>query len=115
MVIERSSMETEIRPRMREGKGECAITLLAGRRLQKHCRVLSEIEIPPGASIGPHDHREETEYYIVLEGRGLLDDDGSLVTVKPGDVVVTGGGASHSIETEGDTPLRLIAVIVTDA
>jgi len=115
MVIERSNMEREIRPRMREGKGECTLTLLAGRQLQKHCRVFSEVEIPVGASIGLHDHTAETEYYIVLEGKGLVDDDGTLVAVKPGDVVVTTGGARHSVEATGDAPLRLIAVIITDA
>jgi len=115
MVIERSSMEKEIRPRMREGKGECTITLLAGHQLQKHCRLFSEIEIPAGASIGQHEHTAETEYYIVLEGKGLVDDDGTLVTVNPGDVIVTTGGAKHSVEATGSSPLKLIAVIVTDA
>ena len=115
MVIERSKMEKEVRPRMREGKGECTITLLAGRQLQKHCRVFSEIEIPAGASIGLHDHIAETEYYLIQEGKGLVDDDGTLVAVNPGDVVVTTGGAKHSIEAIGNSPLKLVAVIVTDA
>ena len=115
MVIEHSSMEKEIRSQMRGGKGDCTVTLLAGRQLQKHCRVFSEIEIPAGASIGVHDHVAETEYYIVLDGSGFVDDDGTIVNIKPGDVVVTANGAKHSVEAIGDKPLKLIAVIVTDA
>ena len=115
MIIEHSSMEKEIRSRMRGGKGDCTVTLLAGHELQKHCRVFSEIEIPVGASIGPHDHVAETEYYLVLEGTGIVDDDGTPVAVKPGDVVVTTNGATHSVEATGKVPLKLIAVIVTDA
>lgn len=115
MVIERSAMVVEKREHMREGKGTCELTLLGGRELQKHCRILSEIVIPAGASIGPHQHSGETEYYIILEGNGLVDDNGTPTPVKPGDCVVTGGGAVHSIEATGGLPLRMIAMIVTDA
>lgn len=115
MVIEHSMLKTEIRPRMREGKGECAVTPLGGDQAQKHLRVFSEIVLPPGASIGPHPHVAETEYYVILEGSGLVDDDGTPVNVKPGDIVITNGGATHSVENTGKLPLRMIAVIVTDA
>jgi len=115
MLIQRSEMIQETRTHMREGKGSCTVTQLGGAQLQKHCRVLSEIVIPVGASIGPHPHVAETEYYIILEGSALVDDDGKPINVKPGDVVITSGGATHSIEATGDIPLRMIAVIVTDA
>lgn len=114
MVIKRSSLKTEIKPRMREGKGDVALTHLGGARLQKHLRLLSEIVIPPGSSIGQHPHLAETEYYIILEGTALVNDNGAPIDVKPGDIVVTGGGASHSIEATGAVPLKMIAVIVTD-
>lgn len=115
MIIERSTMAREVREKMRGGKGEVTLTMLGGKDLQKHCRMLSEIVIPPCASIGEHEHSGETEYYIILEGTGLVNDNGKPVTAKKGDVVVTNGGARHSIENTGNTPLKMIAVIVTDA
>jgi mannose-6-phosphate isomerase-like protein (cupin superfamily) len=108
-------MEAEIRPQMRGGKGECLVTFLAGRQLQKHVKLFSLIDIPVGAGIGPHSHSEETEYYYVVEGEGFVDDNGEPRNVKPGDVVVTTGGDSHSVENTGAAPLKMIAVIVTDA
>ena len=81
MVIERSSLKTEIKPRMREGKGDVALTHLGGARLQKHLRLLSEIVIPPGSSIGQHPHLAETEYYIILEGTALVNDNGAPIDV----------------------------------
>ncbi|MDX9827295.1 MAG: cupin domain-containing protein [Spirochaetia bacterium] len=114
MVIERSNLKTELKSRMREGKGEVSITPLGGAQLQKHLRLLSEITIPPGSSIGQHPHVAETEYYIILEGSALVDDNGTPVNVRPGDIVITNGGATHSIEATGTAPLRMIAVIVTD-
>ncbi|MDD3982090.1 MAG: cupin domain-containing protein [Spirochaetales bacterium] len=114
MVLEGSSLKTEVKSRMREGKGEIVLKALGGSPLQKHLRLLSEIVIPPGASIGPHPHVAETEYYIILEGTALVDDNGTPVNVKPGDVVITNGGATHFIEATGLVPLKMIAVIVTD-
>ena len=115
MVIQRKDMKIEKRPQMRGGTGECTLTMLGGDTLQKHCRMLSEIVIPVGSSIGEHEHSGETEYYIILEGRGIVRDNGVDTEVKPGDVVVTNNGAKHSIKTIGDVPVKMIAVIVTDA
>jgi mannose-6-phosphate isomerase-like protein (cupin superfamily) len=114
MIVRPEQRETEHRKNMRGGNGECALTPLAGKVLQKHCRLLSEILIPAGAGIGRHDHVAETEYYYILEGRGMVDDDGKAVEVGPGDLVVTTGGAFHSIEALADAALRMLAVIVTD-
>ncbi|MCE5256877.1 MAG: cupin domain-containing protein [Spirochaetaceae bacterium] len=115
MIIERKDMKVERRPHMRGGSGECSVTLLGGDSLQQHCRLISEILIPVGASIGEHEHAGETEYYIILEGQGIVCDDGADKPVKPGDVVVTSNGAKHSIRTLGEQPIRMVAVIVTDA
>lgn len=115
MVIEHSSLKAEIKSRMREGKGDISITSLGGSQPQKHLRLLSEIIIPPGSSIGQHPHVAETEYYIILEGTALVDDNGTPVNVKSGDIVITNGGATHSIEATGAASLKMIAVIVTDA
>lgn len=115
MVIRKNTMEAEVRSKMRDGKGDCRVTFLAGRQLQKHVKLFSRLDIPAGASIGPHSHSGETEYYYILEGQGIVDDDGTVRKVEQGDVVVTTGGASHSVENTGSVPLEMIAIIVTDA
>ena len=114
MVVGPDQRETEHRKNMRGGNGECVLTPLAGKILQKHCRLFSEILIPAGAGIGRHEHSAETEYYYILEGRGIVDDDGRRIEVGPGDLVVTTGGAFHSVEAPAGTSLRMLAVIVTD-
>lgn len=114
MVVERKDMEVEARPQMRGGKGVCSVTNLGVKPLQQHLRVLAEILIPVGASIGDHEHVHETEYYLITKGTGTVNDNGILRKVKPGDVVITTGGAHHSIEADSGEDLSLIAVIVTD-
>ena len=87
--------------------------LTAGKGTCKNCRLIVEFQIPPGAGIGPHVHDKETEYYIMLEGTAVVNDNGKDVTVNAGDVVITGDGAGHSITNKGNTTVKMIAVIIT--
>lgn len=115
MIIRASERLFETRHEMRGGKGDVSLAQLPSQALAKHMRLLSELTIPPGSGIGTHVHSEETEYFIIVEGIGTVDDDGASAQVQPGDVLVTGGGARHNIENHSNAPLRLIAVIVTEA
>jgi len=106
-------MKTETREKMRDGNGITTITHLVNCENEKNVRLIAEITLAPGASIGEHCHDSETEYYLILSGSGLVNDDGTEVEVKAGDSVITGGGASHSIANTGEVPLVFNAVIVT--
>jgi mannose-6-phosphate isomerase-like protein (cupin superfamily) len=114
MVVERKSMKGEVKTALRNGPGSLTMTdLTAGKGPCKNCRIISEVDIPSGAGIGYHDHQTETEYYIMLEGTAEVNDNGQAVSVGAGDVVITGGGAAHSITNTGSKPVKLIAVVVT--
>jgi|AMZC01.1.fsa_nt_AMZC01001912.1_4 quercetin dioxygenase-like cupin family protein len=115
MIIRANERVFETRHEMRGGKGDVSLAQLPGDALAPHLRLLSELTIPPGAGIGTHAHSGETEYFYILEGTATVNDNGSTVEVRPGDVVVTGGGAMHNIENHTRAPVRLIAVIVTEA
>jgi len=113
MVIRRNQMKVDRKEKMRGGDGVVTMVHMADPATMKNHRLVAEATIPPGASIGEHDHVNEIEYYIILEGEGIVVDDGKDVKVGPGDVVATGDGASHSIRNEGSVPLKMHAVIVT--
>jgi len=113
MIIHRHTMKVELKERMRDGEGTTTLVHFVDGATMKNARLLSEITLPPGASIGEHRHDSETEYYIILEGTGMVKDNGVDTPIKAGDVVVTGDGASHSIKNTGTTPLKFIAVIIT--
>ena len=68
--------------------------------------------LPPGTSIGPHDHVDEDEIYIIQKGQGLMTDGGKEFPVAAGDAILTGQGASHSIENTGADDLVVTAVII---
>ena len=113
MIIHRNEMESEDKEKMREGKGITHLTYLVDTDKERHTRLLAEITLNTGCSIGNHQHNNETEYYFIISGTGIVNDDGKEVTVKAGDSIITGNGASHSIRNSGKDPLIFHAVIIT--
>ena len=113
MVIHRNEMKVEEKERMRDGEGSTRLTYLLDGSTQKNARMFAEVTLNPGCSIGYHQHDSETEYYFIISGNGTVNDDGKEVKVNPGDAIITGNGASHSIKNTGDVPLVFHAVIIT--
>ena len=113
MVIQRNEMKVEEMERMRDGEGTTHLTHLVDASNEKHTRMLAEVTLNPGCSIGYHKHDNETEYYFILSGEGTVNDDGKEVPVKQGDSIITGNGASHGIKNTGSVPLVFHAVIIT--
>jgi len=113
MVIHRNEMKTEEKERMRDGEGSTHLVYLLDGNTQKNARMFAEITLKPGCSIGYHQHNSETEYYFILSGSGIVNDDGIEVQIKQGDSIITGNGASHSIHNNGSVPLIFHAVIIT--
>ncbi|MDR2633772.1 MAG: cupin domain-containing protein [Treponema sp.] len=113
MIIQRSAMPVEYKEAMRGGSGTVKLTHLVDESTQQHVRLLAELSLEPGASIGLHRHDGETEYFWILAGTGVVNDEGTETEVKPGDVVITGHGASHSIKNAGTVPLVFQGIIIT--
>jgi mannose-6-phosphate isomerase-like protein (cupin superfamily) len=113
MIVHRNAMRVEKKENLRGGEGVVSIAHFVDGAVQRHARMLAEITLPPGASIGNHPHDHETEYFIFLEGAGVVNDNGTETPVKPGDVMITGDGAFHGVKNTGPVPLVFNALIVT--
>jgi mannose-6-phosphate isomerase-like protein (cupin superfamily) len=113
MIVHRNERKVEDKEKMRDGEGTTRITYFLDASNEKNARMFAEITLNPGCSIGYHKHESETEYYFIVSGTGTVNDDGKEVAVNPGDSVITGNGASHSIKNTGSAPLVFHAVIVT--
>jgi mannose-6-phosphate isomerase-like protein (cupin superfamily) len=114
MIIKEQEMKKDTQQNMRGGKGSIELKFLVAPEKMPHGRMIAEITIPVGASIGEHEHVNETEYYIITEGEGTVRDNGTDQPVKAGEVVMTPNGSTHSIENTGSTTLKMIAVIILD-
>lgn len=73
-------------------------------------RFLHETTLPPGTSIGLHEHEGNEEIYFVVEGKGEMTVDGETAVMEPGDVCLTKSGSSHTFRNIGNTELRIIVI-----
>ncbi len=114
MVKTRNEMEREVRERMRDGAGSIEILhVFKKEELGGRARLFARLILKPGCSIGWHVHEGEEEIFYIISGAARVDDNGVKKDVGPGDAVLTGGGAGHSIENTGRETVELLAVILT--
>jgi mannose-6-phosphate isomerase-like protein (cupin superfamily) len=83
------------------------------RRIADHetlagaCHFIDLAEIPPGASVGRHQHAaSEEEFYLVLSGAGEMWRDGETFPVTTGDLIRNRPGGRHGLVYTGTEPLR---------
>ena len=100
---------------IQNGKGQCQIKHLTDKAaMYDHARMFAHVTIPAGCSIGDHPHVDETEFYYILKGEGVFNDNGEEKTVRAGDICATGYGEVHGIENKGSEDLEMIALIVLE-
>ena len=115
MIIKQAERPIKTTEGMRGGTGTITLCHLATDEMRpKNTRVLSEITVKPGDSIGAHPHEGETEVYCCLAGHGEVLDGGEYKPFTPGDVQVTVGNDPHGIRNTGTEDLRFLAVVVLD-
>lgn len=113
MIRNVHEQSVEIRSRMRGGEGDVTIRhYFKPGECRAPIRLCAKLVIPPGASIGTHEHIDEDEVYIVTRGTGELRDGEHATRVNAGDAVLTGSGGQHAIVNDGAEPLELVAMIV---
>ena len=113
MIKKKNDREVEVRQNMRGGTGAVTVRhYLKPEEIKARTRLCAELILPPGTSIGVHDHVEEDEIYIIQKGKGAMTDGGKEILVEAGDAILTGQGASHSIKNTGTEDLVVTAVII---
>ena len=95
-----------------EGQVQFRAILETPEEMMNKGRLFSLVTLQPGQSIGWHVHSGDSETYCILKVSGEYSDNGSLVTLGPGDVAMVRPGEGHSLLNTGDEPLELIALIL---
>lgn len=95
------------------GKGEITIKHILGASELNANDMYAQVTIPPGCSIGYHEHHGNAESYYILEGEALYDDNGQqMLTLTPGQTTYCPDGEGHSIENpSSDKNLVFMALI----
>jgi len=113
MIKKKNDLKCEVREKMRGGNGMVKIEHFwePGTELKAKTRLCAKLTLAPGDSIGFHKHDNEEEVYIIIKGAAEAEDNGKIERLNPGDTILTGNGAGHSIKSVGTEPLEIIAVI----
>ena len=74
--------------------------------------MFSKVVIPQGASIGYHEHSKEFETFYVLSGEAVINDNGTEVVLKAGDMHICADGNSHSVKNNKEEDLVMIVFIL---
>ena len=113
MIRFQREMSQDIQENVRGGQGKVQFQhLFTQEEMGSPTRLFAKITLPPGSSIGFHEHHDEEEVYYILQGKGKVIDADVEEIVGPGDAVLTGGGKGHSLENIGTQPLEIIAVVI---
>ena len=106
-IIEQNSVKAK------KGKGEITIThLFTPKELADKCAMFAKVTIPPGASIGNHFHKGNTETYHLIQGEALYNDNGKEIKITAGTTTFCPDGEQHGIENIGSEDLIFIALII---
>ena len=96
------------------GNGCFYLEKILTEELGDKCALYARVTVPPGASVGYHQHLGNGESYFFLAGTGLYDDNGVKRSVKAGDSTWTPSGSSHGVENNGAEDLVFMALIINE-
>ena len=100
---------------MAGGKGHVIVKDLVGEKeLHGKCGIFSEVVLEPGCSLGYHEHHNDSEIYYILQGLGEYNENGTVRSIKPGDVLYLTSGNGHEIANAGVSNLVFIALTILD-
>ena len=106
-------MKTEVRAQLRGGSGEAKLThLFSADEMSGMAKMCAKVVLEPGCSIGEHSHDEDGELYIIISGKGMVNDNGTPREVVAGDAVWTANCEYHSIINHGTEPLEMYAIVI---
>ena len=113
MIVKSGQFREEKRV-IAEGKGEIILRHKFEReQLFGKSRLIAEIVIRPGYSIGMHPHDPDAEIYYMLSGELVsVSADGTEEPFLPGDTMLTGGGDKHSVRNDTDKDATMLAIVM---
>lgn len=68
-------------------------------------RVVTWVEVVPGAEQRPHVHPSSEQVYVIVRGTGMMSVADTQARVGEGDLVFVPPGVTHAIACDGDDPL----------
>jgi len=75
---------------------------------------LQAIKFPPKGGIKPHFHKQRTEVFYVLRGKGIISLNGEDNTCQPDDFLICKPGTKHAFTNNGDEDFVIVVFRTND-
>lgn len=107
-------LKMEVGPQ-HDGDGDIFFTTIASYKdLAGPCNFIDYAELPPGTSIGRHQHEmDQEEFYLILGGEGDMWRDGETFRVRVGDLIRNRPGGTHGLANVGTEVIRLFVLQIS--
>jgi mannose-6-phosphate isomerase-like protein (cupin superfamily) len=66
--------------------------------------------LPPGSTVGAHQHPAMSEFYYVMAGQGTIRVGNESTLIRNGDAIPLHIGEIHGVENTGTEPLEIMIV-----
>lgn len=101
-------------PVQMEGAKDVQIQWLLGKDDDVPTFAMRLFELQPGGHTPLHTHPHEHEVFV-LEGTGIVRDNGQERPIGPEDAILVPGGCEHNFENTGDGVFRFLCLIPASA
>jgi mannose-6-phosphate isomerase-like protein (cupin superfamily) len=113
MIVRVEDIEHKILEKPRGGTGTAIqIPYDALKEYGGDITAFAMMDLEPDSSVGYHKHEDDMEVYLVLDGIADVIDDGEIEQLRPGDMLITPRGSSHSIINNTKNHLTFMALIL---
>lgn len=74
---------------------------------------VDRVIVPPGSDIGFHQHGNNEEMYVLLEGNGLMKMENEEIEVEKGDMILNPAGGRHGLSNHSTENIDLLVIQVS--
>ena len=114
MIQNVNEIVPEIAQGVRDGNGTVYAHKLLDVFPGSAIKSVGLVRLEPGASIGPHSHHGEEDFYYCISGSGIVVDNGVEHTFTPGTLQITRDGETQAIRNTGETELVFLGALVAN-
>ncbi|MEM8867341.1 MAG: cupin domain-containing protein [Verrucomicrobiota bacterium] len=112
MIVNAHNVEAEMAERVRDGIGKVYAHKLVDFFPGSAIKSVGLVRLEPGASVGPHSHHGEEDFYFCISGNGVVEDNGEEKPFLPGTLQLTRHGETQAIRNTGETELVFLGALI---
>lgn len=110
-MIIRNFLKSEFEPleNCHDGIGTLKnVTVFNKEDFKTNISFINYTVLPPETSAGIHQHKDDEEVYIILEGSGIMTVDGESRSVTKGDVIINRPFGSHGLLNNSKEEMKIL-------